>query len=331
MESTLSIRELAAITQVDKKSVKAMLNGEKQMSLKEFKALCNNNIKRLREQLSKKDTFTDKEIYKIFGCSLMSGMARSHKTNSLVLSTDTESKKRFYGDFWDGDVLHYTGMGLSGDQSLDFAQNKTLASSREKNIFIALFSKYKIKGKIVYVYRGEVSLAADPYQDEENGRMVYRFILRLDRTTKHDKEEVVKAINNERHRSVSKLFGKLTPEEQRERALAHSSKGRRNSSKKTKKISYTRSEEVKAYAKLRANGICECCGKPAPFDVDGEPFLVCHHIIWLERGGEDSIYNTCALCPNCHNMIHVLDRPEDTERIIKRVRRDEKKYSGHDM
>jgi 5-methylcytosine-specific restriction enzyme A len=38
--------------------------------------------------------------------------------------------KLIYDDKWDDEgIMHYTGMGAEGDQTLDFAQNKTLAES----------------------------------------------------------------------------------------------------------------------------------------------------------------------------------------------------------
>ena len=81
---------------------------------------------------------------------------------------------------------------------------------------------------------------------------------------------------------------------------------------------YIRNSKVAAYTKIRAAGICQLCGLPAPFkDKDGEPFLENHHLVWLSRGGTDTIYNTCALCPNCHRKMHILDMQEDIDKLIR--------------
>ena len=81
---------------------------------------------------------------------------------------------------------------------------------------------------------------------------------------------------------------------------------------------YIRNSKVAAYTKIRAAGICQLCGQPAPFkDKDGEPFLENHHIVWLSRGGTDTIDNTVALCPNCHRKMHILDLPEDVDKLIR--------------
>ena len=38
---------------------------------------------------------------------------------------------------------------------------------------------------------------------------------------------------------------------------------------------------------------------------------------WLCEGGEDSIDNAVALCPNCHRRMHILQDPEDVIRLRK--------------
>ncbi|MGZ8227180.1 MAG: HNH endonuclease [Methylococcaceae bacterium] len=82
-------------------------------------------------------------------------------------------------------------------------------------------------------------------------------------------------------------------------------------SKDPQKIEVMRSEfkrnpDVVAEALFRSKGICEICKKPAPFNkkFDGSPFLEVHHKIQLSQGGEDSIENAIALCPNCHREAH---------------------------
>lgn len=63
-----------------------------------------------------------------------------------------------------------------------------------------------------------------------------------------------------------------------------------------------------------ANGICELCGKEAPFRTnDGEPYLETHFVEWLSEGGSPTLDNVVALCPNCHKKIHLLHLKEDVE------------------
>ncbi|WP_256325004.1 HNH endonuclease signature motif containing protein [Nitrosomonas sp. Nm132] len=37
---------------------------------------------------------------------------------------------------------------------------------------------------------------------------------------------------------------------------------------------------------------------------DGSPYLEVHHKIPLAFGGEDTVVNAIALCPNCHREAH---------------------------
>ncbi|MFM5358466.1 HNH endonuclease [Aeromonas veronii] len=37
---------------------------------------------------------------------------------------------------------------------------------------------------------------------------------------------------------------------------------------------------------------------------DGTPYLEVHHKEKLADGGEDTLENTIALCPNCHRKFH---------------------------
>lgn len=64
---------------------------------------------------------------------------------------------------------------------------------------------------------------------------------------------------------------------------------------------YQRDAAVKAWVLQQANGKCESCDQPAPFNgSDGQPFLEVHHVRQLADNGSDTITNAVALCPNCH-------------------------------
>ncbi len=83
------------------------------------------------------------------------------------------------------------------------------------------------------------------------------------------------------------------------------------------KKQYSRNQEIAEFVKLCAEGICELCHQPAPFlDLQGRPYLECHHVIWLSHGGDDSVLNAVALCPTCHRKVHVLNDYEDKEKLI---------------
>nr|WP_257903542.1 HNH endonuclease [Pseudoalteromonas sp. CR1] len=52
--------------------------------------------------------------------------------------------------------------------------------------------------------------------------------------------------------------------------------------------------------------MCQLYNQPAHFkNISGEPYLETHHIIWLAKGGKDTIANTVALCPNSQRKMHI--------------------------
>ena len=129
------------------------------------------------------NTYSNDDICEIFKCSPQGGMRRSLETNSLVLiSNQTQPTERNpYRDYWQDSIFYYTGMGLRGDQSLSFAQNKTLAESPINGVDVHLFEVYEPRK---YTYRGRVKLAGNPFQtkqpDSNNvNRKVWIFPLKL--------------------------------------------------------------------------------------------------------------------------------------------------------
>ncbi len=69
---------------------------------------------------------------------------------------------------------------------------------------------------------------------------------------------------------------------------------------------FLRCPHVVAEVLKRAGGLCENCDSPAPFmrKKDNSPYLEVHHKMTLANGGEDTVENAEALCPNCHRMKH---------------------------
>jgi hypothetical protein len=69
---------------------------------------------------------------------------------------------------------------------------------------------------------------------------------------------------------------------------------------------FLRNPDVAAEVLERADGKCESCKLPAPFRraSDASPYLEVHHVVRLADGGEDTVKNAIALCPNCHRRAH---------------------------
>lgn len=253
------------------------------------------------------EILTNDELMEHFKCSPQGGMRRAHRTKSLVLISD--HTKSIYEDRWIDDIFHYTGMGLTGDQSLSFHQNKTLANSKEIDIRVFLFEVFE-EGK--YVFIGEVELAGEPYVENQPDikntiRKVYVFPLKLKgkKSVPPIKSEFIQRKEEEIRRKTKKLSV-----EELELRAKYSLKG--VGKREISTTTYERNQYVAELAKRRANGSCQLCNQPAPFkNIDGEPYLETHHIDWLSAGGQDSIENTTALCPNCHKKMHILNLKSD--------------------
>lgn len=118
------------------------------------------------------------DIVRIFKCGNMGGMRRSRATGTLVIVSDYT--KGIYHDKWIGGVLHYTGMGKSGDQDINWAQNATLAACGTNDIDIHLF---EVLDAGEYIYCGRIELVGEPYTDIQPGedgmdRKVWMFPIR---------------------------------------------------------------------------------------------------------------------------------------------------------
>jgi len=86
---------------------------------------------------------------------------------------------------------------------------------------------------------------------------------------------------------------------------------------------FVRDPAVKAWVLKKANGHCEGCAAPAPFNgTDGLPYLEVHHVMPLSSHGSDTTSNAVALCPNCHRRCHYsADRDEFKLMLYERIPR----------
>ena len=69
---------------------------------------------------------------------------------------------------------------------------------------------------------------------------------------------------------------------------------------------YKRNPDVVAEVLFQAEGECGECKEDAPFirASDKTPYLEVHHTVRLADGGDDTVANAVALCPNCHRRLH---------------------------
>lgn len=267
------------------------------------------------ESLKSGEVINNEELCEIFSCSTQGGMRRSHATNTLVIVSN--HIKSIYDDRWMGDVFYYTGMGTKGNQSLTYAQNKTLAESNNNGVNVYLFEVFVNKE---YTYIGQIQLVDNPYfekQPDEDGNIrdacVFPLKLITGATPAISDEHLKKAFEQKAKKAL-----RLSDAEIKKRAKnANKTVG----SRQTISQQYERDPWVAENAKRDANGICQLCESTAPFlNKSKEPYLETHHIQWLAQGGDDTIENTVALCPNCHRKMHVLNDKQDIQYLIDKKR-----------
>ena len=278
-------------------------------------------IKSINNELKRFDSLTNSQLSNFFRCSTQGGIRKSNLTNTIVIIFSYDS---IYKDRWDSNgILWYTGQGEFGDQKMT-NNNKILNETRFNGTPVFLF--YKLDKK--YYYEGEVKLIDAPIltneldKDEKIVRKVFKFPFK--RVNEYVYSYIAEMDIVKVEKKEEKELEKISIEDLRKLA----EKASKNCSKKIINVAtrqYQRNPIIAEYVKRRAKGICNLCGKEAPFLVKGKPYLECHHIIPLSEGGEDNINNTVALCPNCHRKMHALKLKEDIEKLsLKQVNNFEK-------
>lgn len=258
---------------------------------------------------------SNQDLVRTFRVGNSGGMRRSNAANILLLISDPF--KGLYKDRWEGRILHYTGMGLSGDQSLSNAQNRTLAESPRSGISVHLVEAHE---PLRYTYAGEVELIGKPNEEMQFGqdgklRKVWMFPLALKGSIDPPK------ITLEQTRAIEEIQRKAAARLSDEALKNRAQKGKRTPSSRTSQTTvYDRDPAVAEYTKRLAAGICDLCREPAPFKGrGGEPYLECHHVQWLAKGGADTLENTVALCPNCHRKMHIHNNQADRAKLTARI------------
>lgn len=139
-------------------------------------------------------------------------------------------------------------------------------------------------------YLNRSGKASIPVPTQQTATNVRRTLEDVQREFEQDVEEAKKRSSAERKTRLEKA--PKTPK----------------SSTVTTKV-FKRNADVVAAVLERAKSECERkgngCKNPVPFQRnDGSTFLEVHHIIRLADGGDDTVENAIALCPNCHKELH---------------------------
>ncbi|MCK8607261.1 HNH endonuclease [Apilactobacillus ozensis] len=269
----------------------------------------------------------NKTLSEKFGVSQQGGMRKSNQNQCLVLIS--KSTQNPYSDIWQKDILLYSGMGQSGDQSMEYSQNRTLKESNSNGVKVFLFMYIKTN---VYKYFGRVKLAENYppfYRDElvegtNNTRKVAVFplqfiedISKIYSLNGEVDKEVKKDYSNQKNKKYSKFqISKLIAKAKKQQFY----KTKPVPEKTVNELVPLRNLSIVELARLFAHGKCQLCNKNAPFcEKDGTPFLEVHHIQWLSKGGPDTIDNVIAICPNCHRRMHILNIPSEVNLLKQKA------------
>jgi 5-methylcytosine-specific restriction protein A len=199
------------------------------------------------------------------------------------------------GTFW------YTGEGQEGDMEM-IRGNRAIRDHREDGKDLHLFEALG-GGEVRYI--GKATCLGSHREDrpDVHGDMRSAIVFELaveptDKPEAGNVQESPEEYDESSQRWWTRPQGEL-------RALALQSPSSPGTKKEPRDAVYRRSKAVKVYVKKRADGVCEGCGKEAPFVTpQGRPYLEAHHVRRVSDGGPDHPRWVIALCPNCHRQIH---------------------------
>lgn len=240
----------------------------------------------LGRKIKEDKPLTKKEIKKLLNISKIDVLAYSKRDNTQVFF-DLVDNNKFY---WINKEKFEFILEVKDSDNMTPPFNLRWDFGIDRYIFVV----YEQDNKEKYEFLGIAELDITEVEEGKKGKDPFAFAVHIEGTLLHDNSD---EISNE---NLDEVYGYMNPK-QVEQVVT----------------TYYRSPEVADYAKKAAHGICQLCGKPAPFiDKNGEPYLESHHVIWLSRGGTDTTDNVVALCPNCHSKMHAIDDPLDIGTLL---------------
>jgi 5-methylcytosine-specific restriction enzyme A len=231
------------------------------------------------------------DIHKRFGGQQQGGIITPVQDSLVIIITGEQGLEHGYADRYRADgVFEYFGEGQVGDMRLR-AGNRAIAEHSAQGKGLLLFRKasdgLRFEGEMVC--EGYHVEAAPDRTGAERKAIVFEL---------RALEAVVEKVDTESAPSNMAL------KDLRQLAFSAASQASHPPSTGKRNV-YERSQDVRVYVLVRANGKCEGCSAPAPFlRSDGTPYLEPHHLRRLSDGGPDHPAHVIALCPNCHRRVH---------------------------
>ena len=247
-------------------------------------------------------TYFRKDLLELYGGQLQGGIWTPQEFPVVFLFSGTNGKIYGYEDGWQEQVFKYTGEGQKGDMTFR-AGNKAIRDHRENGKDLLLFTDLG-KGKGVR-YEGLFECASAKFEDGLDKLRNQRKIIVFDLVRVHSAALTEKVEDTVEGPPTTLPTISLDDLRASAYAAVDPSRGAVRTGE-TKRTWYERSRAVRDFVLARANGICEACDQPAPFQrkSDGSPYLEPHHTTRLADEGLDHPKTVGAICPTCHRRIH---------------------------
>lgn len=234
-----------------------------------------------------------RDIHQRYGGQQQGGICTPSEAPYIFLFTGESGTQHGYSDGWREDGLFsYTGEGQRGD--MQFVRgNRAIRDHLQDGRDLLLFQTQRKGG--LYRFLGCFACAAVEHGrgPDTDGRDRETIVFLLSPVAEVETSQEEPAID------VQGTLEEL-------RALAEAAATSAANAVRVGLRTYRqRSAVVKAYVLARARGMCESCGKEAPFRrPDGTPYLEPHHTKRLADDGPDHPAWVGAICPTCHREIH---------------------------
>ena len=246
------------------------------------------------------EVYRRRDLHEQFGGQQQGGISTPSGHPIILLITGKSGSQYGYSDgFRDDGTFWYTGEGQVGDMEMVRGNAAVLnhqTSGKALHVFQDLDG-----GSLQYVSEAEYidhhTEVAPDRDDNARKAIVFELIMRSTGASAD-----IPAVKATRPREQSSLWNQPL-DKLRDAALTDSPSDA--PPKERKATVQRRSEAVRVYVLRRAEGTCEGCSNPAPFQTsDGKPYLEPHHTRRLADGGPDHPRWVAALCPNCHARVH---------------------------
>ena len=246
-------------------------------------------------RLIKDAIYRRRDLHAAFGGQRQGGI--STPSDRILLFTGFSGAQNGYNDGWSEGVFCYFGEGQVGDMPWSRG-NKAIRDHQLDNRDLCLFEMLdQPRSHVRFV--GTFYAASWEYRQAPDRAGIDRqaIVFHLSRSESLQLEEQTGGLPEDTQ-GLS-LF------ELQQAAMLQGAEVPKRTVQDALRTIVERAALVKKYARVRSNGICEACDKPAPFTTaNNVPFLEVHHIDRLSDGGPDRPDMVAAICPNCHREAH---------------------------